>query len=381
MINYKLYSLGGIKMETRKKSNHVFAASGLSLLWMIILVLLNLSVLAQVQDPDYAFKQNERLGRGGNIGNILYKWDNWDKELEIEEMETMKKAGLVGIRINTRPFLHMNKDPEYTFSWSEANGYSEDSLYAKKPPYYISNAFFERLDWTVHEALKRGFTVIIDNHQYRVMGKDPMALREMFIASWEQLADHYKDYPDNVYFGLLNEPNNNLTPYLWNYFLMDVYPIVRRSNPDRTLVIGPGNWNGFSGLEELKLPEEDRNIIVEVHYYSPHKFTHQGVNGNPDGVTWSGTPEEKQAVEEDFRKAAEWGKQHNRPLFLGEFGVINKADQESAVKWLKFVVEQMEEYHMSWSMWDLMGSGMGVYDEENRTWIMPRKNAILPPGN
>ena len=310
---------------------------------------------ATIQIPD-AFEQNRNLGRGGNIGNILYKWNVWDKERELEEFELMKEAGLTGVRINVRPFLHMEAEPPFTIS---------DSLY-------------NRLDWTVNEALKKGFTVIIDNHQYRVMGADPVGLRDRFLSSWEQMAEHYKDYPDNVYFGVLNEPNGNLTPYLWNYIMIDAWKIIRKSNPARTLVIGPGVWNGFNALEELKLPEADRNIIVEVHYYSPHRFTHQGVDGRDTLITWLGTPEEKKAVEDDFAKAVSWGKKYNRPLFLGEFGVYKKADQESAVRWLAFVREQMEESGMSWSMWDLMNSGMGIYDEVNRRWIKERKDAVLP---
>jgi hypothetical protein len=51
----------------------------------------------------------------------------------------------------------------------------------------------------------------------------------------------------------------------------------------------------------------------------------------------------------------------------------------STVKWLKIVVEQMEKYGMSWSMWDLMGSNMGIYDEKNREWIKHRKDAIVSP--
>jgi endoglucanase len=145
-------------------------------------------------------------------------------------------------------------------------------------------------------------------------------------------------------------------------------------------VIGPAEWNGIRALDDLKLPEDDRNIIVEIHYYSPHSFTHQGVNGRPSGIAWEGTPEQKQAVIDDFNKAAEWGEKHQRPLFLGEFGVIRKADRDSAVRWLKFVVEQMEKHGMSWSMWNLMGSNMGVFDQESRTWIQHRKDAILPPG-
>jgi endoglucanase len=353
--------------------------TGIVLILSFIALSASVNSYGQDTTSTYAFKQNERLGRGGNIGTILYNWENWDKEREREEMDKMREIGLKGMRINTRPFLHMNKEAGYGLSRNEAHGYSEELLLAKEPPYIISEAFFERLDWTVKEALERGFTVIIDNHQYRVMGKDPMGLKEMFDASWEQMAKHYKDYPDNVYFGLLNEPNGHLTSYLWNYLMMDAYRIVRKSNPNRTLVIGPGNWNGINALEDLRLPEEDRNIIVEIHYYSPHIFTHQRISGRDTVVTWNGTPEEIKAVEEDFNKAAEWGKKRNRPLFLGEFGVANTADRISTVKWLKIVVEQMEKYGMSWSMWDLMGSNMGIYDEKNREWIKHRKDAIVSP--
>ncbi len=343
--------------------------------YFLILILI-LPVLVYSQNPIDVFKQNDRLGKGGNFGNILYTWDNWNKDLDLSDMDKMKELGMSGIRINTRPFLHMNREPGYNLRWDEAHGRREDLLYALKPPYTISKQFYDRLDWTVHEALKLGFTVIIDNHQYREMGKDPMAFRDIFLASWEQMAEHYKDYPDNVYFGVLNEPNGNLTPYLWNYFMIDAWKIIRKSNPGRTLVIGPGNWNNIEGLADFKLPEDDRNIIVEIHYYSPHRFTHQGVDGRSAGITW-GTDDEIKAVEKDFNTAVEWSKKFNRPLFLGEFGVSSNADEESAVDWLHFVVSQAEKNGISWSMWDLMGSGMGIYDDEKGTWIIPRKKAIL----
>jgi len=304
--------------------------------------------------PD-VFEQNKRLGGGANVGSILYRWDNWDEEREKEELDKMKKLGMKGVRINTRPYLHAEE----------------------KPPYTLAQKFFERLDWMVNESLERGFTVIIDQHQYRVMGKDPMGLRDIFLETWQQMAEHFKDYPDNVYFGLLNEPNNNLTPYLWNYFLKDVYKILRESNPTRTLVIGPGNWNKIYELETLELPEEDRNIIVEIHFYNPHSFTHQGVDGRETGIIWPASPEEIQALEDEFQFAAEWGKKHNRPLFLGEFGVNKAADQESAARWLRSAREQMEKYNMSWSMWNMMGSNFGMYDEEKKEWITIRKSAVL----
>ncbi|MFC2124974.1 glycoside hydrolase family 5 protein [Bacteroidota bacterium] len=311
--------------------------------------------------PD-AFKQNERLGRGGNLGNILYRFDTWDKEREMEEFDLIKETGFQGVRINTGPFAHVSDAPSYT----------------------LSEAFFERLDWAIDQALARDLTVIIDNHEYHAMGDDPMGNHKMFLSTWKQMAEHYKDYPDNVFLGVLNEPNGRLTPYLWNYLLADVLKVIRETDPYRTLVIGPGDWNGMDALESFELPEDDRNIIVEVHYYSPHRFTHQGVSFDEGaeawlGTTWSGTPEEKQAVIDDFKIATDWAEKHKRPLYLGEFGVYRKADMESRAAWFRYVVAQAEKNNWSWGVWNLMGNSFGIYDPDQKAWIEPLKDAILPP--
>ena len=114
----------------------------------------SIAVLPMMKIPD-VFAQNQRLGGGANVGSILYRWDEWDEEREKAELDLLRSLGLTGVRINTRPFLHA----------------------LQEPPYTISEEFFRRLDWLVDEALTRGFTVIIDEHQYRVMGKDPMGLK------------------------------------------------------------------------------------------------------------------------------------------------------------------------------------------------------------
>jgi len=182
----------------------------------------------------------------------------------------------------------------------------------------------------------------------------------------------------------LNEPNGDLTPDLWNKLLADVIQVIRKSNPNRILVIGPGTWNNIRSLKYLKLPEDDRNIIVEIHYYNPLRFTHQGASwvGGKNawlGTTWRGTPEEKQAVLDDFNKAVEWAKRHHRPLYLGEFGAYKTADMASRAQWLRLVVQQAEKNNISWAIWDLMGTSFGIYDESQKSWIEPLKDAILPP--
>ena len=301
------------------------------------------------------------MGRGGNLGNILYNYGTWDKETEMKQFDLIREAGLQNVRICIGPFDHVTPTPPYT----------------------LSKDFFDRLDWTIRQALDHGLTVIIDQHEYHAMAEDPIGKKEMFLSTWKQMAEHYRDYPDNVYFGVLNEPNGNLTPYLWNYILPDAIKVIRESNPNRTLVIGPGDWNNYPALQYLKLPEDDRNIIVEFHYYDPHHFTHQGASWEKGSDAWLGThwgtPEEYQTLANDFKTAAEWGKSHNRPLYLGEFGTFYKCDMDSRVKWLSAVVQQAEANHIAWSIWDLMGSEFGVYNDSTKAWIEPLKNAIFPP--
>ena len=89
-----------------------------------------------------------------------------------------------------------------------------------------------------------------------------------------------------------------------------------------------------------------------------------------------GTPEEKKAVVDDFNTAVEWAKRNNRPLYLGEFGAYRKADMESRVRWLSFVVQQADKNDISWAIWDLMGTSFGIYDESKKSWIEPLKDAI-----
>ena len=320
--------------------------------------------------PPDVFKQCERLGRGGNFGDILYKDGHfghiiyrnpdWDKEKEKKELGLMKDIGMRHVRICIAPFGSADENSSYT----------------------LTKDFFERLDWTIHTALSDSLAVIIDQHEFNAMAEDPMAKKEMFLLTWKQIAEHYKDYPNQVYFGVLNEPNGNLTPYLWNYFCADAIKIIRASNPYRTLLVGPGTWNNIESLQYLKLPENDRNIIVEFHYYKPYHFTHQGAEWDSQsgawmGTTWRGTPEEKQAVLDDFNMVVDWGKNNNRPMYLGEFGVLNHADTESRAQWLSFIVHEAEINNIPWARWDLIGPYFGIYDPSKGTWIVPLKDAIL----
>jgi endoglucanase len=173
-----------------------------------------------------------------------------------------------------------------------------------------------------------------------------------------------------------------MKPEMWNDLHHEAYKIIRASNPNRTLLIGTIYGNQINYLKDLELPENDRNIIVAVHYYSPIQFTHQGApwskkNKDLSGITWTNTKSEEDKIKADFDVAQKWSKAHNRPITLGEFGAYEKADLDSRVRWTNFVARQAESLNWSWSYWQF-DSDFIVYDIDKDQWFQPIKNALIP---
>jgi endoglucanase len=317
---------------------------------------------AFVPETDVAFAQNRRLGRGMNLGNALEAPSEgaWGVYLQEEYFALIREAGFDSVRIPIR--------------WS--------SRADSSPPYTIKPRFFERVDWAVEQALSRGLVAVINVHHYNELMSDPQAHRERFLALWAQIAEHYKGYPDDLLFEILNEPHDQLTPPLWNELLKEALSIIRETNPERTVVVGTANWGGISALASLEVPPEDRRIIVTVHYYEPFRFTHQGaewVSGSSPwlGTLWQGSSSEERAVSRDLDLAARWAEEHGRPIYVGEFGAYSKADMDSRARWTAFVARQAEARGMSWAYWEFC-SGFGVYDSALKQWNQPILEALLP---
>lgn len=308
-----------------------------------------------------AFAANERLGRGINLGNALEApmEGMWGVTLEEEFFSIIAEAGFDSVRIPIK--------------WS---AYAEE-----EPPYAISDAIFDRVDWAIEQAQANDLAVVINIHHYDELVADPDGHSERLLALWQQIAAHYADYPDTLYFELLNEPNGNLTPQRWGDLWPQVLATVRESNPTRPVIVGPGQWYNISTLSTLEIPD-DPNLIVSFHYYNPFQFTHQGaewVDGSSNwlGTTWTGTDQQQQSVRDDFDMAAGWAERQGVPLYMGEFGAYSRADMASRVQWTEFVTREAEARGFSWAYWEF-GAGFGAYDRTLGQWNEPLINALMP---
>lgn len=308
-----------------------------------------------------AFVLNQQLGRGVNLGNALEapREGEWGMYLEAEYFALIADAGFDAVRVPIKWSAHAQATAPYT----------------------IDPAFLARIDWVVEQAQANGLAVVLSIHHYDEMYQEPDAHQARFLTLWAQIAAHYQAQPATVVFELLNEPNSNLLAYKWNDILNAAITTIRQTNPTRTLIVGPTDWNSIHSLPNLELPAGDRHLIVTFHYYEPFPFTHQGAewvtgSGAWMGTTWTGRPGEQQAITTAFNRAAAWAQQQNRPLYLGEFGVYSKADIDSRAAWTAFVARQAEERGISWAYWEF-GAGFGVYDRGRAEWNEELLEALL----
>lgn len=324
-------------------------------------------ILLEFNGRIYLLAQSEEwseigMRRGINIGNALEAptEGEWGVYIKDEYFKIIREAGFDTVRIPIRWSAHADQNP----------------------PYKIDDDFFIRVDHVVNKALEQSLIVVINIHHYEEIMQDPMKHEERFIALWRQIAEHYKDYPENLYFELLNEPSGVLTSDIWNELLANAIRIIRETNPERKIVVGPVDWNSVHRLKDLMIPEVDENIIVTFHLYTPFEFTHQGAEwvspSPPVGRKWFGTEAEKKQIRDELDVAVQWSMKHGSiTLLLGEFGAYSKADMSSRIRWTYFVAREAEKRNIAWCYWEFC-AGFGVYDPMRGKWRGELLNALIP---
>ena len=332
----------------------------IGMIFLSLLASLSFAVDPPVTGGKDAFAQCRDLGRGVNVLGYDPIWKSADQaRFKNEHFQVIRAGGFDTLRVNLFPFKHMGAAPGYQ----------------------LDDSWWRITDWAVSNAVAAHLSVILDFHEYESQGKDAAGNKDRFLAFWRQVAPHFKDAPSGVLFEILNEPNGQMSPEVWNAYLAEALAVIRASNPTRTVIIGPAFYNSIDHLEELKLPEQDRHLIVTVHYYSPMDFTHQGTpwtNGKYKvGIEWPGTTQQRAEIAQDFQKAQDWAQRHNRPILLGEFGAYEKGDLASRVRYTDCVARTAERLGWSWAYWQF-DSDFIVYDIPKHQWVEPIYHALIP---
>lgn len=325
------------------------------------LLLLAGACTANLPAPESAPAQppSPQLRRGVNVLGYDPIWqDPARARFEARHFAEIRRGGFDFVRVNLFAFRHM-----------DAAG-------------RIDRRWLERLDWVVREAGRAGLSVILDEHDFDACSEDVATCRTRLSAFWRQVAPRYRGAPHSVLFELLNEPHARLDAPTWNALLVELLAIVRETNPTRTVVIGPTRWNNFAELPTLRLPENDRNILVTFHYYDPFRFTHQGASWTElqqlRGVTW-GSEADRAQLRRDFERVAAWSRETGRPVLLGEFGAYDRSGTpvEMRAAYTEAVAREAERLGFAWAYWQF-DSDFVVWDMSRNAWVQPIHRALIP---
>ena len=179
--------------------------------------------------------------------------------------------------------------------------------------------------------------------------------QDSFIAWWEKITRRYRGQKTVWGYDLVNEPVEGIV----GEGLMDWHALadatarrVRTLDSDHAIIIEPAPWGGPAGLDDFE-PLEVPGIVYSVHMYEPGQFTHQGVHGQDTGVSYpgiiAGTKWDKERLRRSLRPAADYQRDYGAHIYIGEFSAIRWAPDGSAERWLRDVIEIMEEQGWDWA--------------------------------
>ncbi len=262
---------------------------------------------------------------------------------------------------------------------------------------YLKNCF----SW----CRKYGLHMLIDLHECYGYSFDPLkkdmdrkkffydeALQTRFLNLWKKIAECFKDYPDEVAFEPLNEVVLYEVADAWNSLVRKYIETIRSIAPETQIVVGGVLYNNVLTVQLLDPPYDDR-IIYNFHCYEPTIFTHQGaywmeqfpsdyritypqpvdvyrketvriLNENQGTLFLDDVKEMGPGYFEIiFDSALKAAQKYDVPLYCGEYGVIDLADNPSKIRWLKDIHSAFEKYSIGHALWNYKEKDFGLVDE------------------
>ncbi|WP_114750303.1 glycoside hydrolase family 5 protein [Pleomorphovibrio marinus] len=325
------------------------------------------------------------------------------------------------LKAQNGPSFTMDKGTNIShwLSQSQRRGAERSAFFTEKDVRYLAGLGFDHIRipvdeeqlWTedgkkVREAFallhngiqwsrRAGLNVIVDLHILRSHhfneGERPLWVdpqeQERFLQCWKDLSEELKKYPNAlVAYELMNEPVAD-DPEDWNKLIAKGVEVIRKNEPQRTIIIGSNLWNKPQTFVDLRVPEDDPNFILSFHMYEPMLITHYKASWTKtrdfEGeVNYPGTIVsedernklsgelaqlvreqdlfyDKVTIEHHFGKAIARAQELNLPLHCGEWGVYPTVSDEIRFAWYKDVLEVLHKYDIAWSTWDYKG-GFGI---------------------
>ena len=318
--------------------------------------------------------------RGINLGGWFSQCDHsvqrYDKFITEEDFSKIRDLGFDHIRIPI----------DYELVLDEQYRFREDG--------------FRRIEKCIGLCEKNGLNMVLDLHKTPGFSFDEgenesgffesEKYQKIFYEIWKQIAMRFGGR-SHVSFELLNEVSEKRFALTWNRIVKKAIETIRKYAPERKILVGGYYNNSIEALKDLD-PPYDENIVYNFHCYAPLVFTHQGAYWikNMDESFRMGFetsyekymqytkryidsdfddhfPEEDRIIDEGyfdalFKEAVRVAEERNVPLYCGEYGVIDRADPEEALKWFSLISRSFDKYGIGRCLWSYKEMDFGFID-------------------
>ena len=188
-------------------------------------------------------------------------------------------------------------------------------------------------------------------------------------AYWSQIATFFAGSNERVIFEALNEETNfekagsvrdaYATLTRVNQLFVDTVRKTGGNNARRLLLVtGYATDITKTTRNEYVLPTDTlpHKLLISVHYYTPWQFV-----GMTEDAAWGkmqhtwGSSADVAELNRLFDSMQEFARRNDTPAFIGEFGVTDKREAGSRVRWMSAVAQGALARNMVPVLWDTGG--------------------------
>ncbi len=334
-----------------------------------------------VPDEGAAWTAARKFGIGWNLGNHFDAHVNevssetgWGNPKATQAtFDKVKAAGFNTVRIPVTWMGHIGEAPDY----------------------HIEDAWLDRVAEVVGYAEKAGLNVILNMHHDGADSKywlniasaaaSPAVhqqIMDQISAMWKQIAEKFSDKGDFLVFEAFNEIHDgkwgngaNRTDggrqykclNEWNQVFVDAVRSAGGGNADRYLGIPAYCTNVDIAIETWEMPEDntDGRLMVSVHCYDPYDYTLPATKsewGHTAAASKKVAGDNEADLEAVFRKLYDHFMTRDIPVYLGEFGCVNREtvrEQAFQQYYMKYFAKLSKLYGIPSVLWDNGAKGHG----------------------
>lgn len=234
-------------------------------------------------------------------------------------------------------------------------------------------ALLRRLDQVVTDCTRHGLIPVIAYQADTFKNRADEKSMAKAVGWWQTVAQHGKNYPSTVSFDLVIEVSDalNQLPQTLNRYLDQATTAIRRSNPERIVIISPRVRSAPEYLSDITIPaKHNGQLMAEFHFYAA------GPSRTEAAKLWTtGTAAERKIIIDKIATAKRWSEQHKIPTWVGAWmpGNYNKGNDytlEEQRRFARFVVCELDKAQIPFSV----NSDTKFFDGARGRWI----HAMLP---